>query len=262
MAIDDGRTAGSKASDHTSSDHTSGNGKGDDLQAALAQHFLPPHLSGDELQRLAGLASARRYHAGEAIFLAGDPGGSLLAVVKGQVRISAYSADGREALLNVIGPGDVFGEIDIVDGGDRTADAIAIEPTELLILHRRDFLTFLKHNPELGVRLMEVMCRRLRGLSEQLEDLNLLDLSARLAKRLLHLADGRGAGGRPGGGPGGGQGVRISQQQLASMLGAARETVNKKLRSLEDRGLIDVRRQSITLLNRQALRAVAGAGPG
>lgn len=258
MAIHTGNTAAATTGNPVVGDQATGSGKAGDIQSFLAQHFLPPRLSSDDVARLAELAVPRRFHAGEAIFLAGDPGDSLMAVVTGQVRISAYSADGREALLNVIGPGEVFGEIDVVDGGDRSHDAVAMAPTELLVLQRRDFVAFLTRNPELSVRFMEVMCRRLRWLSEQLEDLNLLDLRARLAKQLLHLADDGHAAGRASGAAG----VRISQQQLASMLGAARETVNKKLRSLEDRGLIDVRRQSITLLNRRALRALAGAGPG
>jgi CRP-like cAMP-binding protein len=213
---------------------------------------LLKHLPESDLDRLGQLAVTRTYQSGEPVFLKGDQGSAMMAVLSGRVRICSYSADGREVVLNVINPGEVFGEIALIDGGERTADAFAMEATDLLILSRRDFLPYLEKNPQLCVQLLEVICRRLRSTSEQLEDLNFLDVRSRLAKRLLFLANRHGEVSE--------QGIRInvrlSQHMLASMIGTSREAVNKQLRAWEGKGLIDVRRGSITILDREGLEKV------
>jgi cAMP-binding proteins - catabolite gene activator and regulatory subunit of cAMP-dependent protein kinases len=226
-----------------------------DVKGILAQHFLLKHLPNEDLDRLARLATTKRLQSGEAVFMKGDPGNSMMAVLSGRIRICAYSAAGREVVLNVINPGEVFGEIAMIDGGERTADAFAMEATDLLVLSRRDFLPFLEGNPSVCVKLLEVMCRRLRWTSEQLEDVNFLDLRSRLAKRLLYLADHDvdHASGTP-------SGVRISQHMLASMIGTSREAVNKQLRFWEEEGVIDVRRGSITVLSRERLARIVDEG--
>lgn len=222
------------------------------IKSILAQHFLLKHLPESDLDRLGQLAVTRTYQSGEPVFLKGDQGSAMMAVLSGRVRICSYSADGREVVLNVINPGEVFGEIALIDGGERTADAFAMEATDLLILSRRDFLPYLEKNPQLCVQLLEVICRRLRSTSEQLEDLNFLDVRSRLAKRLLFLANRHGEVSE--------QGIRInvrlSQHMLASMIGTSREAVNKQLRAWEGKGLIDVRRGSITILDREGLEKV------
>lgn len=223
-----------------------------DVRSILSNHFMLKHLPPEDLERLAQLSGTRSYKAGEPVFLKGDPGTSMMAVLKGRVRICSYSAEGREVVLNVISPGEVFGEIALIDGGERTADAFAMEPAELLVLSRRDFLPFLERNPQVCVRLLEVMCRRLRWTSQQLEDVNFLDLRTRLAKRLLYLSDNHGSPAEEGDLVG----VRISQHLLASMIGTSREAVNKQLRSWEGDGVVDVRRGSITVLNRAHLQHI------
>jgi CRP-like cAMP-binding protein len=155
-------------------------------------------------------------------------------------------------VLNVISPGEVFGEIALIDGGERTADAFAMETTELLVLTRRDFLPFLARNPEVCIRLLEVMCRRLRWTSEQLEDVNFLDLRSRLAKRLIYLWDNHSEKK----GDSKQRGVRIQQHTLAAMIGTSREAVNKQLRSWEVDGMIDVGRGSIVVLDRSRLEQI------
>lgn len=223
-----------------------------DVNAILSQHFLLKQLPAAEVARLSSLATTRHYKAGEPVFLKGDPGASMMAVLSGRIRICSYSSDGREVVLNVINPGEVFGEIALIDGGERTADAFAIDQTELLILMRRDFLPYLERNPKICIRLLEVMCQRLRATSEQLEDFNFLDLRCRLAKRLMSLVEQHG---EPNG-KGIHIGVRLPQHLLASMIGTSREAVNKQLRSWENEGLIDVRRGSITVLHPDALERI------
>jgi CRP-like cAMP-binding protein len=223
-----------------------------DLRAALAQHFLLKDLSPEDLDRVGELATTRWYQAGQPVFMKGDPGTAMMAVLSGRIRICAYSADGREVVLNVINPGEVFGEIALIDGGERTADAFAMEATELLCLSRRDFLPYLERNPEVCIKLLTIICQRLRSTSEQLEDLNFLDLRCRLAKRLLYLAAVHGERTAKGIHIG----VRLPQHLLASMIGTSREAVNKQLRDWEAKGFIDVRRGSVTILDRNSLEAV------
>jgi CRP/FNR family cyclic AMP-dependent transcriptional regulator len=223
-----------------------------DVKAILSQHFLLKYLADHDLERLAQLATTRSYKQNEVVFLKGDEGTAMMAVLSGRIRICSYSPDGREVVLNVINPGEVFGEIALIDGGERTADAFAMEPAQLLVLSRRDFLPFLEHSPQLCIRLLEVMCQRLRWTSAQVEDFFFLDLRSRLAKRLLQLT---GQGGETTA-EGMRAGVRISQHMLASMIGTSREAVNKQLRAWECAGLIDLKRGSITVLKREKLEQI------
>ncbi|MFZ1414727.1 MAG: Crp/Fnr family transcriptional regulator [Defluviicoccus sp.] len=222
------------------------------IRDLLGQHFLLKYLAPAELDQLARMAVTRLCKTNEAVFLKGDPGSSMMAVVHGRVRICSYSSEGREVVLNVINPGEVFGEIALIDGGSRTADAFAMDATELVVLSRRDFLPFLERNPRVCVKLLEVLCERLRATSAQVEDFFFLNLRSRLAKRLLAAADhaaGNGTGGELGM-------VRLSQHMLASMIGTSREAVNKQLRAWEDAGLIGLKRGAITILNRQRLEEI------
>ncbi len=224
----------------------------DAMKAILAEHFLLKHMPPDDLDRLAGFARRRSYQANEPIFVKGDPAAGMMAVVGGRVRIVTYSADGKEVVLNVINPGEVFGEIALIDGGERTADAVAMEPTELVVLDRRDFLPLLERNPELCIKLLKMMCQRVRATSEQIEDFSFLDLKARLAKRLVALSESHGEAAAEGVKIG----MRLSQRELAAMMGTSREAVNKQLRAWQEEGLIIVKRGSITLLETARLRDI------
>jgi CRP/FNR family transcriptional regulator, cyclic AMP receptor protein len=227
-----------------------------DVKRILGQHFILKYLPTSDLDHLAQLSAVRTYKAGEPVFLKGDPGTAMMAVLAGRVRICAYSTDGREVVLNVISPGEVFGEIAMIDGGERTADAFAMEETELLVLGRRDFMPVLARNPDVCIKLLELMCRRLRWTSEQMEDISFLDLRSRLAKRLVYLADHHG---EPSG-EGDRKTVRISQQLLANMIGASREAVNIQLAEWKEGGVISSRRGWITVLDRTRLDEIVEEG--
>ncbi len=222
------------------------------IRDVLASHYILKDFMPADLDRLAELATVTSFPAGRTLFSKGDPGTSMMAVLKGRVRISCFAADGREMVLAVFGPGQVFGEIAMIDGGERTADAVTLEPTDLLILNRRDFLPILERNPKVCVNLLLMMCDRLRSTDEQLEDYNFRNLRSRLAKRLLVASDyhGRRKSGEMH------DAIRLPQHVLASIVGTTREAVNKQLRSWEDAGLIDVRRGSITLLEPQELARI------
>ncbi len=220
------------------------------VRAVLAQHDLLQHLPGDALDRLTGVATVRTYKTGQPIFMRGDPGESMMVVVSGRVRVSRTSYDGREVVLAVFGPGEVLGEIAMIDGGERTADAAALEPVDLLILHRRDFHAFLLEHPAVAIELLVLVCRRLRETDDQLEDLNFLPLRTRLAKRLVDLAEHFGTETDAGGVR---IGIPMSQQFLASMIGTSREAVNKQLRSWEEDGIIVLGNRAVTIVDPDAL---------
>src|SRR3546814_472595 len=176
------------------------------------------------------------------------------ALVTGVQTCALPISEGREIILNIIHPGEVFGEIALLDGKERTADATAIEVCELLILERRDFVPFLERHPDICLRLIAVLCERLRRTTEQVEDVLFLDLQARLAKTLLHLAD---AHGQPS--PKGiALAVKLSQRDLANMIGASRESVNRQLSLWEDDGLISRDRGAITIVDSPGLHLLIG----
>jgi CRP/FNR family transcriptional regulator, cyclic AMP receptor protein len=222
------------------------------VKEILAEHYLLRHMPAADLDRLAGFARSRSCQPNEPVFVKGDPAAGMMAVVEGRVRIVTYSAEGKEIVLNVINPGEVFGEIALIDGGERTADAVAMEPTELLILERRDFLPYLERNPELCIKLLIMVCERIRATSEQIEDFSFLDLKARLAKRLIALTNSHGVPADEGTRID----MRLSQRELAAMMGTSREAVNKQLRAWQEDGLILLKRGSVTVVDLDRLEDV------
>lgn len=224
-----------------------------DIETILSRHFLFSQLSPEERMRLGELATLRSYKKNECIFMKGEPGASIMAVASGCVRICAYTIEGREFVLNIIGPGEIFGEIACLDGGNRTADAFAMEDASLVVVSRRDFMPFLDDNPRVTAKLLKVLCHRIRWTADQFEQYTFFDLSARLAKKLLHLADGFGsdtsAGNRIN--------LNLSQDMLASMVGATREAVNRQLSEWGNAGIVETRRGTVTLLNEPALIRLA-----
>jgi len=211
------------------------------------QSSILDSLADGERERLRALASRRRYGDRQTVFAKGDPAKGMYWVAEGRVRIVTNSAEGKEVILRVLGPGEIFGEIAMLDGGERTADAVADGAAELMHVGRADFMAFLEGNPKLCIELLELVCGRLRSTSEQLEDFSFLDLRARLAKRLLQLAgDGDGEGA-----------IALSQQTLAAMMGTTREAVNKQLRTWEEEGAVALGRGSVIILDAAALQALA-----
>ena len=223
----------------------------------LAEYFLLRQLPDADLDRLSRMAKIRSFERGVPVFRKGDPATGMMVVITGRVRISSYSADGKEVVLNIINPGEVFGEIALIDGFDRTADATAMESSEMLVLERRDFMPYLEKHPAVSIHLLKVLCQRLRVTSEQLEDFSFLDLRRRMAKRLLYLADHHGEP-TP-------EGMRIGmhlpQRELGAMLGTSREAVNKQLRAWEGQGLIGQVRGSITVIDRHGLEGIVDEHP-
>ena len=201
---------------------------------ALLSSTLFQAMKPEELDGILRLATERRYRKGQTIFQQGDPGSSMMAVLSGRVRIGAISLDGKEITLNMIDAGEVFGEIALLDGKARSADAIAIEATHLLTIERRHFVPYLEGDLGLALRLLSVLCERLRQTSETLGDLVMFDLPARLGRTLMKLA---GDYGRPSG-SGIRIGIKLSQSDLSRLVASSRESVNKQMRAWEDEGLV------------------------
>jgi cAMP-binding proteins - catabolite gene activator and regulatory subunit of cAMP-dependent protein kinases len=214
----------------------------------IARNSLFRGLPEQTIAQIAALASRRTYKADTVVVMRGDPGDALYGVITGRVRISASGAGGKEIFLNIMEPGDAFGEIALLDGQPRSAAATTITPTELMIIRREDFLALVKREPQLAVHLIELLCKRVRWTSEQSEDSSLLSVPARLAKRLLSLASSHGrkttAGAQ----------LKITQEDLAQFLGLSRQIVNKYLQTWKKQGWITLGRGSVMLDNERALR--------
>ena len=200
---------------------------------------LPPQL----IERLAAVCVPKSLRAGETLFRRDDPGDALYGVRRGQIAIEAGSKTGQRHTLAFVGPGDVCGEIAVLDGGGRTADAVATQPSELFKLRRPDLLGLLMSEPAFGVALLEMLCRRLRELSAQNDQVLTMRLEARLRARLVLLATDFG------------DEIRITQEQLARSVGASRESVNRQLRLWEDAGVLAIGRGQIDVIDRRALQA-------
>lgn len=221
----------------------------------LANHFLLRHLRPEELSRLAVTAAITHHHPGATIFQKGDAGGSMMAVVRGRVKICIYSADGKELVLNLIDRGGLFGEIAVLDGRPRSADAVAIEETDLLVLDRTRLMPFLTAHPEIATRLIAVLCQRLRWTSEALEDALLRDAPSRVARGLLRIAE---TFGRPAAG-GMRLDIKLSQQQIGNLIGVSRESTNKYIVEWTRTGILNVDNGFITIADRTGLEALSQA---
>jgi CRP/FNR family transcriptional regulator, cyclic AMP receptor protein len=222
----------------------------EDVRRQLANCVLFRGLVTGERDAAVGRARMRQFAAGETIFLMGSPGGSMMAVLSGTVRISIPSQEGREIVLAVLQPGEVFGEIALLDGKERTADAHAMTDCALAVLERRDVLEFLERQPNAWPRVVEVLCDRLRATDLQMAEVAMERLPVRLAKVLLRMTYVE-ALSRPA------DRVKVSQRALGNIAGAARESVNKCLNEWQRSGWVHIERTSITISDRTILEHVA-----
>ena len=209
----------------------------------LKQVHIFNNLREEEIHTLAAVVRKRTFRQGEVIFHRDDPGQVLYVIKEGKVKISLISPDGQEIALVVFGKGECFGELALLDGRSRSADAIALQRVECLSLQRSDFHNAIMKYPKIAIQVMEVLCERLRRTDQQVEDLIFLDVYGRVAKKLLELADSHGVKL-----PHGIQiDMRLTQQELASMVGASRESINKVLGYFTDKGYISIDKHRITI---------------
>lgn len=223
-----------------------------DKLAILRDHPLFGQLGVDALNRLASYAHTKSVGAGTTIFERGDPGTSLFAVLRGTVRISNRSADGKDAVLNMIPAGGIFGEIALLDGQPRTADAFAVSDCELMQIDRRDFVPLVSENPEIALKLIEILCGRIRHTSAQVEDITFLDLPGRLAKTLLWLSSQSDSPEK--------RKVSITQREIGQIIGMSRESTNKQLREWEERKWVKLERGGVVVLDPRPLAEIVTSG--
>lgn len=209
----------------------------------LKQLAIFADLAEEDIRDLMAVARRRTFRAGEVIFHRDDPGQVLYMIKEGKVKICLISPDGQEISLAVLGAGEYFGEFALYDGLPRSADAIAIEKVECYTLQRSDFHNAIMKNPKIAITVLEGLSKRLRNTDQMVENLIFLDVYGRVAKKLLELSDTHGIkvenGTRID--------VRLTQQELASMVGASRESVNKVMGYFTDKGYISTDKHRVTL---------------
>lgn len=226
-----------------------------DVRSLLQRHELFGALDSGELAELLKAGRRMRHRKGQVVFAKDEPGAAMMAVLSGSVKISSTSLDGREIIYAVLSAGETFGEIALLDGAGRTADATAQTDCELLVLDRRNFLAFLTRYPEVAVRLLAIVARRLRRTDAQIADILFSSLRARLAKLLLELSTRDG----PPLASGAGRASRISQSEIAARLGSARESVSRQLNAWRKDGIVAIENRAIAIRDADALRALAEA---
>lgn len=218
-------------------------------EATLQNVPLFSQLTPVDLQRVEEVARERAYPKNSVILFEDDPGDSLFVVKQGQVKVVLIGEDGREVILSVLGEGQFFGEMALLDDEPRSAHVIAMEDSTLVVLRREDFQGILLQSPALALALLRELTRRLRRADEKVGSLVLLDVNGRVARLLLDMAEEEG-------------GDRISRRlthhTIAQMIGSSRETVSRTMRELTDKGFIDVTRKDILLRDRAGLEAAAG----
>ena len=221
--------------------------------AVLREHPFFRDLDPEALDQLCRYAKHTTLKRGATIFSKGDPGNSLFAVISGTVKMSVSSADGRSAIFNLIGAGEIFGEIALLDGLGRSADVTANTNCEVFVIDRREFIPFVRSQPALAMKFIELLCTRLRWTSDQVEQIILQNLPGRLASALIRLTEKHklAPGGRT---------IAVTQQEISEMVGMTRESINKQLRVWASRKWVRLEHGAIVVLNAEPLQALAEAG--
>ena len=205
-------------------------------------------LDQQELEALSDLTFTRSFGKDGVIILAEEEGDTLFILKKGQVKVSIVSEEGREVILSLLGPGSVFGELSLLDGKPRSANVVATEDTDLLMLRRSDFIQLIYKTPQIATALLAELACRLRKTDRQLEGLALLDVTSRISETLLQLVTDQGREST--------DGVvienRPTHQEMANMSGTTRETVSRVLKRLETEGYIACRGRKITILHEES----------
>jgi CRP-like cAMP-binding protein len=220
-----------------------------DRRTLLQNNYIFSKLSPKHIERLAACVVGKSVGRGTSIFAKGDPGSSLFAICRGTVKISVPSVDGHDAVFNLIGEGDIFGEIALLDGQPRTADAVANTDCELFVIERRDFLPLMAEEPEIALKMIEILCARLRRTTEHVENLMFLHLPGRLAKALLRLSNGNARTCE--------RKAAVTQKDLGNIIGMSRESTNRQLRIWEEQEWVRLERGGIVILSAKALERIA-----
>ena len=225
----------------------------EDRRKLLRGSFIFRDVDEAAVERLAAVAQVRALERGQLLFSQGDDGNALYAVAKGLVRIWIGGAGGKELTLAMMEQGDVFGEIALLDGLSRTTSATAAADCALLVLSRGTFLEVLREDANLAQHLIELLCERMRNNTETISDFAFLDLRGRLARKLHELAIAHGEQTKAGILIG----LRLSQSELAQMLGVTREAVNKQLHAWVEKNVLRLDKGKVVVRDMKALKRAA-----
>jgi len=221
-----------------------------DLGVALRSVPLFADFEPAELEQLAALSRTRSMPKGNVIFYEDDPGVSCYVIMSGKVKIVVNADDGREHILGVLYEGDVFGEMSLIDGQPRSASAICADDVQMVTIQRDDFLSLLRSNPDISLKLLVTLSQRLRAADRNMESLAFLSAPGRVARLLLQLGKEHGVPGA--------EGVvftsPMTRQELASLAGTSRETLTRVLMDYHDRGIIHLDKNRLTLRDERKLR--------
>lgn len=224
-------------------------------RAALQNSSFLGGLPEPLLEQLAQRAHVKTYDKGATIYRRGEAGDTMMVILSGRVKITNVTAEAREVILNFLGPGDVNGEIAVLDGRERTANAVALEDTQALVIYRRDLLPVLTADPQSMLEIIAILCDKIRATSLIVED-NSLQMQGRTASGLLRLANQHGRQTA--------MGVRIdlklSQRDLGNYVGLSRENTSRQLKDLREAGLVIVEDHALIIPDLQALRERAESG--
>ena len=194
-----------------------------------------------------------RLERGDVLFREGDQGNQLYVIGEGKIKLGLTSVDGRENLLAILGPGEMFGELSLFDPGPRTATATAVAETQLIELGHHDLNSFLSGRPAVASSMLAALARRLRRTNDSVADLVFTDVPGRVAKALLDLSNRFGRSSE--------DGIRVAhdltQEELAQLVGASRETVNKALADFASRGWIKLEARAVVLMDVERVRGRA-----
>jgi CRP/FNR family cyclic AMP-dependent transcriptional regulator len=220
------------------------------VDEVLAQSGLFQGLPDESVESVAGRLETMTLPRGRVVFSEGEPGDSLYIVLQGKIKLSRRAVDGRENVIAVMGPSDQFGELSVFDPGPRTATATAVTDVKLARMPQSVLRPWLEAHPEISERLLHVLARRLRRTNDSVADLIFTDVPGRVAKALLQMADRFGSR-EP-------DGLKVkhdlTQEELAQLVGASRETVNKALADFVHRGWLQLQGKSVVILDEERLR--------
>jgi CRP/FNR family cyclic AMP-dependent transcriptional regulator len=211
-----------------------------ELTARVARIPLFSTLDQASLETIARLVSLRHCSAREHVVWEGDPSGALFLIISGHYKAFSTSPDGKELVFSLMGPGEVFGELGVLDGEPRSATVVALEAGHLGVIEQQPLLDVLHSSPALTIQIAKGLCQRVRALSKRYGDVTMFTVPARLARLLLTL-------------------VHLSQELLGSMVGATRESVNKQLVAWTDAGILSKDERCIVILDPETLREHAEA---
>ncbi len=219
----------------------------------LSQSFLFGGLPAERLSEALGNCKCLRLPEKKEVYRCGASGEEMCIVLSGGVKVSTLSADGKEIIFDLLSEGDFFGELSLLDGKPRTATVTTLVPSVLVTLERNFFMAFLENNPTTAIRLLHILASRLRAADKFLEEVLFFDSETRLAKRVIALKDIYGDADESVVQIG----LKVSQQEMASLVGITRERVNKHLKKWERAGIVSIKQGRLTIMDAPLLQKLA-----